>query len=99
MFKPGQSGNPGGRPKIPEEIKAKIYDGAADAVDFWLETLHDPDAPIQYRDKAAEKLAAYGYGKPRDLVDIDLNGRMEGAPVTFAFVDPPKTSNAGSEEF
>jgi hypothetical protein len=87
MFVKGQSGNPAGKAAIPDELKAKLKDGFAEAVEFWFTTMRDESAPFQYRDKAAEKIAAYAYGKPKEIIDMDINARMT-IESTFEYVDP-----------
>lgn len=77
-FAPGKSGNPVGRPKVAEEFRAKarrIVD--AKVLNLW-EAEIDNDGPDKM--KASELLAAYGYGKPAQA--IELSG-PEGAPVEF----------------
>lgn len=83
MFVKGQSGNPAGKAAIPEELKAKLKDGFAEAVEFWFKTMRDESIQIQYRDKAAEKIAFYAYGKPRESIDIDHSGSIDSIKVIF----------------
>jgi hypothetical protein len=85
QFPKGASGNPGGRPSIPDELKAKLKDGYAEAVDFWINTLRDDEMNWDYRNKAATNIAAYAYGKPKEIIDMDISGKLEG--ITVAIVD------------
>ena len=80
-FKPGQSGNPGGRPTMPDELKVKIRSEIPGVVDFWIDTYKNPNESFINRNKAAENLVAYGYGKAKEIIDMDINGKIDGMVV------------------
>lgn len=67
-FKPGQSGNPNGRPKAAEEFRIK----ARALVDELVLKAWEAEVRSMGDDwlKASELLAAYGYGKPSQSIDI-----------------------------
>jgi hypothetical protein len=78
-FKPGESGNPGGRPKKPQTIEAKriIADVKAaaraltqDAIDTLAAVMKDPKAPPAARISAAVALLDRGHGRPTQAVDV-----------------------------
>lgn len=50
-FKPGQSGNPGGRPKIAKEIRLKAQEASKEALEVLLGIMRDGE-------KASERAAA-----------------------------------------
>lgn len=77
----GQSGNPSGRPQIPDELKAKLKDGFEEVVSFWFETLRNEEVKWDYRNRAAENIANYGIGKPREAIDMDISGKLEGFTI------------------
>lgn len=81
MFKPGQSGNPGGRPAMPKELKEKLSAEAPGVLEFWIRSYQDESLNWHHRNKAAENLVAYAYGKPKELIDMDVSGRVEGIKV------------------
>lgn len=71
-FKPGQSGNPGGRPKLtPEEqdalVMAKQF--APDAVRALHEIATSKTASDKARVTAAEAIINRVYGKPKETVE------------------------------
>lgn len=79
-FEPGNKGGPG-RPAIPKEFKAKCKDATDEHVfKAWLEEV---ESRGEYWPQAAEKLAAYGYGKPAQAVEV--SGK-DGAPLSIVFV-------------
>jgi hypothetical protein len=80
-FVKGQSGNLSGRPTIPEELKTKLKDGFTEVIQFWFDTLRNDTERWDYRNKAAENIANYGYGKPKESVDLDVSGRIEGITI------------------
>lgn len=61
-WRPGQSGNPGGRPKTLATLRARCRDAVDEfVIQQWIETVRvQGDGWV----KCSELLAAYGYGKP-----------------------------------
>jgi len=76
-FQKGQVNNPHGRPVIPEELKGKLKDGFTEVIQFWFDTLRNPEEKWDYRNKSAENIANYGYGKPREAIDLDVSGKVD----------------------
>lgn len=71
QFQKGQSGNPGGRPKIPEEFK----NFGKQAPERLRAIADDPATPVKVRADIEKWFAEMTYGKPSQQVDID--GKME----------------------
>jgi len=78
-FKPGVSGNPGGRPKKAQTIEARrrvadvralAREYAPDALSTLRTIMLDEKAPPAARISAAVALLDRGYGKPRQEVEI-----------------------------
>lgn len=72
-FKKGQSGNPGGRPKLPAEIvdvreQAKAL--TVDAINTLSEVMRSKDAPPSARVTAANALLDRGWGKSEASVTV-----------------------------
>ena len=73
-FKPGQSGNPNGRPKQTAEQKdamQAIRDLAPEAARVLHNMLTDAETPAAQRLKAAEMILERTYGKPEAKVAMD----------------------------
>ena len=68
-FKPGQSGNPKGRPKIPKELRA-IAKAAPDKIKGMIE---DPNTPAKVRADLLKWSFEMIYGKPQQQVGMDIN--------------------------
>jgi hypothetical protein len=77
-FKPGQSGNPSGRPKGSSEFRK--------VVEAYLESKLDPkttrlqDCLERLRHDKPEVLLHYAYGKPVELVDVQSTSTIVGLP-------------------
>lgn len=69
-FQKGQSGNPGGRPKVAETFKQDCR--AFMTAEGW-DKLQNMARNDRNRDqwKAIELIAAYAYGRPRQGIDLD----------------------------
>ena len=63
-FQKGQSGNPGGRPKVVAEVKALAREHTAEAVQTLVSIMNDPQCAPAARVSAANALLDRGYGKP-----------------------------------
>ena len=73
-FQPGQSGNPGGRPRGPvAAIRARTRDGE-ELVGFMLDVLRGrmPGTHLRDRMAAAEWLADRGFGRPVQAVGVAM---------------------------
>jgi Family of unknown function (DUF5681) len=78
-FKPGVSGNPGGRPKRPQTIEVRriilgVKEAAReltlDAIDTLAAIMKDQKAPAAARISAAVALLDRGHGRPYQAVEV-----------------------------
>jgi len=74
-FKPGQSGNPSGRPKTPAELVELARGYSKEAIKTAGEILRDTMARPADRIRAAELLLDRGYGKAPQ--DINIGGQAD----------------------
>jgi hypothetical protein len=86
----GVSGNPGGRPVLPKELKIMCQGKAADAMRVALEILNDADQPAAARLKAADIILDRGYGTPTQTIDADIKG---DSSIKVTYVNDWKQSN------
>lgn len=88
-FKPGQSGNPNGRPKIASEIQALAREHTTAAVEALVLSLSDAKTRVP----AAVALLDRGYGKAPQSLDLnhgvqdtlgdllrEISGKSRGIP-------------------
>ena len=52
-FKPGQSGNPGGRPKVPTDLREAARAHTTEALETLVAILRSPKSPTAARVQAA----------------------------------------------
>ena len=68
-WKPGQRGNPGGRPKVVAEIRELARQHGHEAIQRLVALMHSKNESVAVR--AAEALLDRGYGRP--LQGLELN--------------------------
>ncbi len=85
-FKPGQSGNPGGRPAVVRGIQELARQHTPEAVEALVEALKRPGERV----RAAEVMLAYGYGRPTQQVEVD--GRLTLEALVMAALAKPETT-------
>ena len=78
-FQKGRSGNPGGRPKLPEELRDRIRALSDDAVTVLEQALRDDD--VRVRLVAAQTLLDRGYGRPPQATDVTLTTKQDASNV------------------
>ena len=72
-FLPGQSGNPGGRPKgLARRVRELVGDSGESIFQFMVDVLGDETARTADRLEAAKWLADRGFGKAVQAVEIDV---------------------------
>lgn len=71
-FQKGQSGNPGGRPKIPEDIKEALTKLVPRAVERLSAIVHDSEDEKLVME-AVKVVLDRVYGKPQQALDIESN--------------------------
>lgn len=79
-FKPGQSGNPNGRPKVVNEFKKIALEYVPDALKFLYDTMNADNKPVSARVTAAMALLDRGLGKPIQQLEV-------GKPGDFSDMD------------
>jgi hypothetical protein len=75
-FRPGQSGNPSGRPKADPMIREAARAHAEDAIAVFVANLTDESPMIRH--KAAEAILDRAYGKPAQAI---IGGEEDDPPI------------------
>lgn len=82
QFKPGQSGNPSGRPKgIAARARALIGNDPGELLEVFLSIARDPSEKAADRRAAAEALLDRAYGKAPTFTPVD------GDPLELSGID------------
>lgn len=92
-FRPGQSGNPGGRPKEPPELREAIRSHAMAAVETLVKCLGAKQWSVRVR--AAEAILDRAYGKPAQTLEVDSGDRVRA--LMQRFVDGAKKEREGED--
>ena len=71
-FKKGQSGNPGGRPKVVAEVKELARKHTGKAIETLVSIMANPKAAPAARVSAANALLDRGYGRPAQHITGDI---------------------------
>ena len=78
-WKKGQSGNPGGRKKMPEDAKAMLKAATPAAVKLLVDTLNNPEEKTETRVRCAETVQLFQIGAVaprRGAVPCQLNAAI-----------------------
>jgi HEAT repeat protein len=70
-FKPGQSGNPNGRPKVVAEVRDLARQYAPEALSTLADIMRDSKSPPAARVAAASAVLDRGYGKPSQYIETN----------------------------
>ena len=82
-FRPGQSGNPNGRPRVLADVQKAARAHSANAIKTVSDIMNNPKAPAAARISAASALLDRGYGKPLQTVDANnVNYVVSDQPMT-----------------
>jgi hypothetical protein len=85
-FQPGQSGNPGGRPKENNEVKELARNHSQEAIErlaFWMRS-DNPKASVS----ASNALLDRGYGKPAQTISGDPESPLQVEVGRIRLVKP-----------
>ena len=91
-FRPGQSGNPNGRPKVVADVQNAAREHSGEAIETLAQIMCDPKAPAAARIAAASALLDRGYGKPLQTVDANNTN------VNYVLSDQPMTEEEWAAE-
>jgi hypothetical protein len=72
LYRPGQSGNPGGRPGVVKELRERAREYSQQALDVLVAALSHKN--VYARIAAAKELLDRGYGRPVTQVELQAHG-------------------------
>lgn len=75
-FAPGRSGNPGGRPRIPEDVKALARTYTREAITTAAEIMRNPEETGTARMSAVNCILDRAWGKPAQHITVDPVGDL-----------------------
>ena len=84
-FKPGVSGNPGGRPKVLTEVRDLAREHTVTAIDTLVSIMCNENASAAARITAAQAILDRSYGKPSQSMRIEEQRPMaviSGEPLS-----------------
>ena len=84
-FKPGVSGNPGGRPKVLTEVRDLAREHTVTAIDTLVSIMCNENAAATARITAAQAILDRSYGKPSQSMRIEEQRPMaviSGEPLS-----------------
>lgn len=73
----GQSGNPGGRPRIPDSVREAARRHTVEALDVLAEIASDEKAPPSARVQASQALLDRAWGRPTQHLEAQV-GPLDG---------------------
>jgi hypothetical protein len=98
-FAKGRSGNPGGRPKVPESVREACRALTSDAIETLKSVMADPQSPPNARVAAANAVLDRAWGRPTTESELRIGG-IAGAPaIPTAAVDLSKLSPEHAYQF
>lgn len=83
-WRPGQSGNPRGRPRVPPELRDLARAHTAAAIKALVAIMNDADASASARVAAAVAILDRGHGRPTTEIDLRAGGLSGAPPITTA---------------
>jgi hypothetical protein len=94
-FQPGQSGNPGGRPKAAARVRDAAREHTERAIEVLVSIMTSEGAATAARVAAASAILDRGYGKPSQPIDGDGEGGPIPTGMTVTFIRPGQTPDEG----
>ena len=84
----GQSGNPGGRSKTPDDVKSLARAATADAIACLVRIVRNPKAPPSAQVSAADSLLNRAWGRPEQAVSVsaDVTGSLVDVLASLAAI-------------
>lgn len=76
-FQKGKSGNPGGRPKVPENVKMMLKAATPKAAKLLIDTVTDETVGMNLRLDAAKEILNRVYGKAAQPIDGGLDTTLK----------------------
>lgn len=87
-FKPGKSGNPGGRPKGDIELRRAARERTGEALATLVNIMRNPKAATAARVSAAEAILNRGWGKPvQPAAFVDVEGNDRSLPGEMSDIE------------
>ena len=80
-FAPGQSGNPGGRPRIPDDVKQLARGYTREAIETAAEIMRNPGETGTARMSAVNTILDRAWGKAPQHISVDNTGNLSDAEL------------------